>query len=154
MAAQIDAEANQLRAVTPSSLSERLRSRGWRMTPQRAAIATALDEARGHFSAEQVRIAVRRRDAQVSLATVYNTLTALVAMGELREVRVGRGPVLFDFNVRPHHHFVCDQCGRLVDIDPGAARDVKLPTSKKQGFVVRSVDVVFHGRCRACATGR
>jgi len=36
---------------------------------------------------------------------------ALAAMGELREVHASRGPALFDFNVRPYHHLVCDSCG-------------------------------------------
>jgi Fur family transcriptional regulator, stress-responsive regulator len=141
-------------AVLARTLSERLASRGWRLTPQRAAIAAALDDSRGHVSAEQVSAAVRDRGVRVSLATVYNTLTALVAMGELREVRAGRGPALFDFNVRPHHHLVCDECGRLVDVDPGVAHGIELPVGQRHGFELRAVDVVFRGRCRACAAGR
>ncbi len=132
-------------------LTQRLRARGWRMTAQRAAIASVLDEARGHVSAEAVHTAARRDGARLSLATVYNTLTALVAMGELREVHPGRGPVLFDFNAHPHHHLVCDACGRLVDVDPSLAHCVPLPDGAAPGFEMHGVDVVFHGRCRACA---
>lgn len=140
--------------MTNGSLAHRLRSRGWRMTPQRAAIAAALDEAHGHFTAEQVHAAVRRGGTRVSLATVYNTLAALAAGGELREVHAGRGAALFDVNAHPHHHLVCDECGRLVDVDAGVARDVRLPESQAQGFEVRGVDVVFHGLCDACAGTR
>ena len=121
------------------------------MTPQRAAIAAVLDETRGHVPAEAVYAAVRRHGARVSLATVYNTLTALAAMGELREVRSGRGPVLFDVNTLPHHHLMCDMCGRLVDVDAGVAKDVRLPERQAHGFDVHGADVVFHGRCPDCA---
>jgi len=140
--------------MTDAPLIDRLRARGWRITPQRAAIVAALDEARGHFTAEDVHASRPVHAARVSLATVYNTLTALVAMGELREVRAGRGPVRFDFNVRPHHHLMCDQCGRIVDLDPAATRSIRWPEMKETGFEVHGVDVVFHGRCRACAAGR
>jgi Fur family ferric uptake transcriptional regulator len=134
-----------------ASLAQRLRARDWRMTEQRAAIAAALDASHGHVSAEAVHAAVRDAGARLSLATVYNTLTALVAMGELREVHPGRGPVLFDVNAAPHHHLVCDACGRLIDVDAGLAQCVRLPDDVGDGFEAQSVDVVFHGRCATCA---
>ena len=137
--------------VNEGPLSRRLRTRGWPMTPQRAAVVAVLDEEHGHASAETVHAAVRRAGGRVSLATVYNTLTALAAMGELRELRAGRGPTLFDVNALPHHHLVCDECGRIIDIDAAVARGVRLPDDQADGFEVRSVDVVFHGRCSACA---
>jgi len=121
------------------------------MTPQRAAIVAALDKARTHTTAEQVHAAVRREGARVSLATVYNTLTALAAMGELREVHAGRRPAAFDYNVGPHHHLVCDVCGKLTDLDPHVARGLRLRDEQSKGYEVHGVEVVFHGRCRACA---
>lgn len=133
------------------SLGERVRARGWRMTAQRTAIVAALDEAHGHVTAEAVHVAVRRAGARASLATVYNTLTALVAMGEIREVHASRGAAYFDFNVEPHHHLVCDGCGRLVDIEPGVADGVRLARRMAHGYRLYGVDIVFHGRCPACA---
>ncbi len=121
------------------------------MTPQRVAIVAALDDARAHTTAEQVHDAVLRGGHRVSLATVYNTLSALAAMGELREVHAGRRSAAFDYNVDPHHHVVCDVCGALADLDPGVARGLRLAASQSNGFEVHGVEVVFHGRCRACA---
>jgi Fe2+ or Zn2+ uptake regulation protein len=136
-----------------ASLSERLGARGWRMTRQRRAIVSVLEASEGHLSAEEVQAALRGAGPRVSLATVYNTLVTLAAMGELREVRAGRGPARFDTNVAPHDHLVCDQCGRLIDVAPVAVTDVKPVSAREHGFVIDGVDVIVHGRCSRCAGG-
>jgi Fe2+ or Zn2+ uptake regulation protein len=62
------------------ALPDRLQARGWRITPQRRAVLRALDGEHVHLVPE------------VSLATVYNTLNELVAMGEISEIRLADGP--------------------------------------------------------------
>ena len=137
--------------MTHDSLLRRLRAHGWRLTRQRQAVVTFLDETQGHFSAEEVHAAVQTSATPISLATVYNTLTALAAMGELCEVRAGRGPTRFDPNVRPHDHLVCGRCGHLIDIEPVLAGEIELPAARRHGFAVDGVDVIVRGRCRDCA---
>jgi len=140
--------------MTRDSLSRRLRARGWRLTRQRQAVVAFLDEAQGHVTAEEVHAAVQTGATPISLATVYNTLTTLAAMGELGEVRAGRGPTRFDPTVRPHDHLLCDACRRLIDIEPVLAPEVELPAARRRGFVVDRVDVLVRGRCRECAAAK
>lgn len=140
---------------TISDLLERLRERQWRVTPQRRAIAEVLDGEHVHLSAEAVHGRAHELLPEISLATVYNTLNELVAMGEVLEVSAGAGPKRYDPNVRvPHHHLVCTSCGTLRDIfkaDTGAA---KLDPAEHHGFVVTGVDVVFQGLCPQCVDSR
>ena len=75
-----------------SDLLERLRIRGWRLTPQRRVVAEVLHGDHVHFSAETVHGLAQQRLPEISLATVYNTLNELVALGELQEVAAGEGP--------------------------------------------------------------
>ena len=120
------------------------------MTPQRRVVAEVLDGEHVHLTAEAVLARALERLPEISLATVYNTLNELVAMGELVEVAAGGGPKRYDPNVaRPHHHLVCTSCGLLRDVP---ARAVELLSgSDRFGFEVTGVEVVFKGLCPACA---
>ena len=142
-------------AAAGGALLERLRARGWRVTPQRRAVAQALDGEHVHLRADEVRAAAQRFVPEVSLATVYNTLGDLVALGEVTEVRVADGSVRYDPKVGPgHHHLVCDTCGLIFDVEPDGVEDLVLPRAQRFGMTVDSVEVVFRGRCSACAERR
>jgi Fe2+ or Zn2+ uptake regulation protein len=86
----------------------------------------------------------------ISLRTVYQTLNDLASMGELSPLDVGSGSTRFDPNLEPHHHLVCDVCGRIDDVHaefPGVA----VPASVDAGFEVTATEIVFRGRCAGCA---
>lgn len=116
-------------------------------------IAEVLDGEHVHLSAEAVHVAAHELLPEISLATVYNTLNELVAMGEVLEVSTGTGPKRYDPNVAiPHHHLVCTRCGLLRDVfaplPPPA--DV-LGQDDRHGFVLTGVDITFQGLCPSCA---
>jgi Fur family ferric uptake transcriptional regulator len=132
-------------------LLERLRTRGWRLTPQRRVVAEVLRGEHVHLSAEAIHARARRRLPEISLATVYNTLNELVSMGELLEVSPGQGPKRYDPNVIEHHqHLVCLVCSDLRDVHPAGEADLVLPEEEQHGYEVIDVDVVFRGRCPKC----
>ncbi len=134
------------------SLLERLRERNWRITPQRRVVAEVLHGDHVHLSADEVFANARGRLPEISLATVYNTLGELVAMGEVREVRVAEGPVRYDPNSRsPHQHLVCTRCGALFDVDPLGVSGLALSDRDRHGFCLVEVEVTFRGLCEACA---
>jgi len=111
-----------------------------------------LERGARHVTAEEVHEAARTIVPEISLATVYNVLADLVEMHEVAEVRLGRGAALFDVNVTPHYHCICDTCGRIVDV--AAAEEVcclDLPELGASCCVAESVEVIFHGHCCGCA---
>jgi Fe2+ or Zn2+ uptake regulation protein len=116
----------------------------------------ALDATSGHFSAEEVHAMACTSRLPISLATVYNTLSALVEMGELGEVRLSRGATRFDTNSRPHGHLACRSCERLIDVDLGDLEGVDFAAIRgaaaaRHGFEAEGIDVVVRGRCSDCA---
>ncbi len=136
----------------PSLLLDRLRNRGWRVTPQRRAVAEVLAGEHVHLTAEEVHARARDVLPEVSLATVYNTLGELVAMGEVLELRVGSGPSRYDPNaVTAHHHLACTGCGSLLDVHPAGADELRLTPAQRHGYVIDDVDITFRGRCPSCA---
>lgn len=133
------------------TLLGRLRQRGWRLTPQRRVVAEVLRGDHVHLTAEEVHRQARARLPEVSLATVYNTLNELVAMGEVQAVTVSGGPRRYDPNVTsPHQHLVCESCGELRDVQPDNLDDLQLTAGQRHGFDVQAVDVLFRGRCPTC----
>jgi Fur family transcriptional regulator, peroxide stress response regulator len=131
-------------------LSERLTTSGFRFTPQREHVYNVLLHKRDHPTAEEVFIRAKSEKPDISMATVYNCLDALVQCGLVRQVTVARGAARFCPNMREHCHFYCDQCASVFDIDLPPGAGMPLP----RGFRAESYDVTIHGRCPACSNGR
>ena len=130
-------------------LNERLSTRGFRFTPQREHVYSVLLGKRDHPTAEEVFIRAKRESPEISMATVYNCLDALVKCGLVRQLTLERGAARFCPNMEEHCHFYCDSCESVFDIDLPAKTGVPLP----RGFRPERFDVTIHGRCPACANG-
>lgn len=122
-----------------------LESRGIQPSAQRVAVAGWVLDRCDHPSADQVLEAVRPTLPVLSRATVYNTLNLFVARGLLRELVIAEGNVVFDPNLAPHHHFVDDDTGAIVDVPFEA---VAVEQRGPLDFDVRETQVVLRGRAR------
>ncbi|MGH7968295.1 MAG: Fur family transcriptional regulator [Limisphaerales bacterium] len=131
-------------------LSERLTTSGFRFTPQREHVYSVLVRKRDHPTAEEVFIRAKQEIPDISMATVYNCLDALVKCGLVRQVTLERGAARFCPNMREHCHFYCDACESVFDIGLPAPPGVPLP----KGFRAQRYDVTIHGFCPACSNGR
>jgi Fe2+ or Zn2+ uptake regulation protein len=132
-----------------AELLQRLRERGWRITPQRRAVAQALSGEHVHLTAEQIFEGARTIVPEISRATVYNTLRELVEMKEALEVASGAGPTRYDPNVeRAHHHLTCLSCGELLDVYTLGEEALRLEDA--HGYAVLGASITFHGYCEKC----
>jgi len=131
-----------------TKIEEALRAAGLRCTPQRIAVLDYLVRHPDHATVEALWPALNRRHAQASRATVYNTLHSLVKAGLVREFKLDANAARYDARLHPHHHFVCDQCGAVEDIEwfevPALAR------SRAGARRIRSYEVVVRGVCSKC----
>jgi Fe2+ or Zn2+ uptake regulation protein len=135
------------------ALAADLHARGLRVTPQRRLIYSLLMEKPSHPTVEAVHEAVLAVLPSVSLRTVYQALHDLEAMGEIRLVQVGDGPLRVDTLPERHAHLHCTKCGRLHDVDVDLSGLV-LPVKQRRGFTVEGAEVIFSGRCRLCTGAR
>src|SRR4029077_7508913 len=94
-----------------------LEDSGLRCTPQRYAVMSFLVEQDRHPTATEIFEAVNRVDPRTSRATTYNNLRDLVRAGLGREVAVVCRAARFDAKGMRHHHFICDRCGNVEDIE-------------------------------------
>ncbi len=102
-----------------------------------------------HPTAAEIFEAVNRVDPRCSRATTYNNLRDLVQVGLVREVAVEGRAARFDAKGMRHHHFICDRCGVVEDMDwcevPSPA-----PGSLGKRFL-RGCEIIFRGLCEKCA---
>ena len=136
--------------VDDGALQARLEQSGLRTTPQRQHVYKVLLEKRDHPTAEEVFIRSKRGMPDISMATVYNCLDALVSCGLVRQVNQDREATRFCSNMQPHHHFYCDECGGAHDIerfDTAAEPPVPMP----RGFKPTRYEVTIRGLCPECA---
>ena len=122
---------------------------GLRCTPQRFAVMAFLMEQNRHPTAAEIFEAVNRMDPRSSRATTYNNLRDLVEAGLVREVAIEGRAARFDAKGMRHHHFICDRCGNVDDIE---WYDVRRPGSGSLGKrIVREYELIFRGLCPKCA---
>ena len=135
------------------TLRGKLRQARLRPTRQRIALGWLLfGHGNRHLTAEMLFEEARAARLPVSLATVYNTLHQFTAAGLLREVAVEGARAYFDTNPTPHHHFLVEETGALVDIDDCDLVMGPLPTPPA-GCEIAGVDVVVRVRRLGQKTG-
>jgi Fe2+ or Zn2+ uptake regulation protein len=135
-------------------LTEVLRARGQRVTPQRLVINRTLQELNRHVSAEEVLGAVEKRLPNVSLPTVYSTLELLGELGLVRRVGPAGGRVLFDPRMDEHQHAVCSVCGRVEDLDTHVDASPAIHAARRAGWSDASAGLIVTGVCERCAGRR
>jgi Fur family transcriptional regulator, peroxide stress response regulator len=134
------------------AIKRSLEACGLRCTPQRYAVMEFLLEHAGHPTAAEIFAAVNRVDPRSSRATTYNNLRDLVHAGLVREVAVEGRAARFDATGTRHHHFICDRCGNVEDID---WYEVPKPASASIGKrILRECELIFRGLCTKCAPRR
>jgi Fur family ferric uptake transcriptional regulator/Fur family peroxide stress response transcriptional regulator len=124
------------------------------MTPQRAAVLAVLRAADDHPTAAEVYERVRAVAPGIGSATVYRSLSLLVATGHALELNLGAGAAArYDANTDRHDHAVCERCGRAVDIDHPIPFGMVAEIARNSGFSITGYDLQFRGLCPDCTAG-
>lgn len=127
-----------------------LRQRGIHVTAQRLAVLRAV-AACPHISAEEVAAVVRKEIGVISLQSVYDTLGVLVAQGLLRRIQPAGTAARYEDRVGDnHHHLICRECGRVVDVECAVGAAPCLTASDNQGYEIDEAEVAYWGRCPDC----
>jgi Fur family transcriptional regulator, ferric uptake regulator len=132
---------------------EKLRQRGYRITPQREMIVNAIAHSDRHMTAEGIFDAIQPRSKALNLTTIYRTLDLLVEVGLVSRSDLGNGRTMYTSDQHgPHLHLVCRQCGCVTDAGPTllAAIDEQLQASF--GFDADLQHVSISGLCKFCQT--
>lgn len=128
--------------LTPAEIENRLKAAGVQPTAQRIAIARYVLCESDHPTAEHVKAWADANFPKMSMATVYNTLNALVVAGLLKKISFPHlNEATYDDNVTEHYHLLDEKSGRIFDLSPA---DVKV-TANLRGVRIKEVDVFIKG---------
>lgn len=143
------------RDIRLDEITQKLRERGHRLTPQRMAVLKILASSDGHPSVEQVYDQVKVDFPMTSLGTVYKTVTLLKEMGEILELGFGDGSNRYDgARPYPHPHLICIICNKISDgdlaLDPESLRSLEQAT----GYQILHPHISLFGLCPDCKEER
>jgi len=139
--------------IDSPALSARIQGAGLRATRTRLAVLTVLTRAeREHLPVAEVASRVHAGGTALSVQGAYDCLEALTAARLARRVEPAGSPALYEARVGDnHHHLVCRDCGRTVDVDCLVGAAPCLAPDDEHGFTLDEAEVTFWGRCSSCA---
>jgi len=124
---------------------------GYRLTPQRIMILSAVEGAASHISAEEIYAQVHIRYPHMNISTVYRTLELLKELGLATETDMGDGRVRYhSIGKGHHHHLVCEKCGKITDMEESTLNPLWAEIQRKYGFKVNMKHLAFFGLCSRC----
>jgi Fur family transcriptional regulator, ferric uptake regulator len=119
-----------------------------RPTRQRESVASFLRDEACFVSAQQVYAALRERGTAIGLATVYRALQGLVAEESVDALRTDDGEVVYRWcSSGHHHHLVCRDCGRTVEVEGPAVERWAGRVAAENGFRNISHTLEIFGTC-------
>lgn len=117
---------------------------------QREAIINFLETRKDHPTADIIYSSVKKEFPNISLGTVYRNLTLLTELGEILRLNVGDNTDHFDFTTDNHYHFICKDCGSVIDLDIKKLDFMKeMNLSNFHGNIIGHC-TYFYGYCDQC----
>jgi Fur family transcriptional regulator, ferric uptake regulator len=136
-------------------ITERLQEKGYRLTPQRLMILSAMEESHEHISAEEIYAQVVARYPHVNISTVYRTLELLKKLGMVYEIDLGEGRIRYHAEESGHHHhLVCQDCGQVIDIKEASLSSLRDILLRDYNFQAELKHVAIFGLCEKCRQRR
>ena len=140
---------------TEKKIETILRQRGFKITPQRRTILSAITLSHEHLTPAAIHERVCQEHPGIGLVTIYRTLETLTKLGLICEVHVG-GNCRSYLMRRPsehHHHLICSKCGTVIDFTDCDLSELEQRLSQETGFKIDGHLLEFLGQCRNCCKG-
>ena len=135
----------------PGGIANKLSELGYRLTPQRIMVLSAIEDSDDHISAEEIYAQIVAKYPQVNISTVYRTLELLKRLGLVTETDLGGGRFRYHSAEKGHHHhLVCQKCGAIIDIDESTLASLKDTLLRDYKFIADLRHVAILGRCANC----
>ncbi|MBI5310192.1 MAG: transcriptional repressor [Actinobacteria bacterium] len=122
-----------------------------RRTEQRRAILAALGSADRAFSAQELHERLRATEHGVGLATVYRNLGRMAEEGAIDAILRPSGETAYRAcGHGHHHHLICRECGRVVELHDCGLSDWSRRIAAEHGFSEVEHQAELTGLCADC----
>lgn len=119
---------------------------------QREAILNFLSTRKDHPTADTVYYYLRKDFPNISLGTIYRNLTLLTELGEILRLNVGDNTDHFDFTTDDHYHFICSECGQVIDLELDSSEFLSNVTPLNFEGDIVGHSTYFYGNCSKCSS--
>lgn len=133
-----------------AGILELLRDQGGRVTSARRGVVSALVDAPGHVTAEDLAAHVQASYPDVHLSTVYRTLESLERLGVVDHTHLGHGRAVYHLVDQAHQHLVCEVCGTVIEVPDETFAELAATLADRYAFAIRPSHFALVGRCAAC----
>jgi Fur family ferric uptake transcriptional regulator len=134
---------------------EELRQRGVRLTLQRRLVLEALHAHGEHLAVQDIQARLREQGTDLTETTVYRILQWLKELGLVSQTDLGHSGIVYQLiGSRPHHHLVCLNCGKIIDVDDSVIAPLGERLRADFGFEPRIDHLAIFGLCRDCQTSK
>lgn len=120
------------------------------LTIQRETVLEVVRRSKSHLTASEVFDNARRILPGISFATVYNSLNYLKKEGLIGEVKFGTDATLYDRNLTRHDHAICNNCGKLVDLEMPFSDELLREACRRSEFKGATIEITLRGLCSEC----
>ena len=132
------------------SWDQELRSRGYRVTPQRQLVLEAV-AALDHATPEEIAASVQRTAKGVNISTIYRTLELLDSLGLVAHTHLNHGAPTYHLATEAGHvHLVCQDCGKIDEASRETIAPLNQALDDRHGFEVNVSHLTVFGRCHDC----
>jgi Fe2+ or Zn2+ uptake regulation protein len=132
--------------------AQTLQATGKRLTAQRRLLLKVLAESHAHLDAEEIYALAKKRDPNISLATVYRTLNVLTEAGIVQEranIRDGQRHY-YEVTDKLHYHFTCLNCQRVIEFEAPLIEQAIVELAERLKLDIVHTRVHADGYCPAC----
>jgi len=124
---------------------------GYRLTEPRRVVAEAVANREGHFTAADLVADARSRHPGIGRATIFRALDLLASLHLVERLDLPEGDHAYvACDASHHHHAICTDCGRSLDIDDLGLSDVLSSIGARSGFRVSAHRLEVFGTCASC----
>jgi Fe2+ or Zn2+ uptake regulation protein len=121
------------------------------LTPQRQLILELIRKSYGHLDAKKLYQLVSKKDATVSLATVYRSLALFKQVGLIDEHRLNKTRCCYELKQSlDHQHMLCKACGNIFEFESPLITELIKTIQDKEGFIIEKVELCLQGTCSQC----
>jgi Fe2+ or Zn2+ uptake regulation protein len=118
-------------------------------TPQRIAIIDLMQRS-GHISIDDLYVAIRKKFASISLATLYKNIHSMMSVSLIREVKIPGYKAKYEIEKTSHAHVICKHCGELKDIPVNPSSLLQNAGLDIDHYKADDVSIVISGTCTDC----
>lgn len=147
---------SQLSQNEIEKLKNNLKSKGYKLTPQRRAIVDIIIRKEGnHLTTEELYDSVKKECPEIGLATVYRTVQLLDELGIICKLNLDDGcsryELVHEAENHQHHHLICTNCGKVTEVEGDLLEQLEQRIQSKYNFQIKNHSVKFYGLCSDCS---